>query len=257
MGRSINVLDFDGVYRTQDFYRGSKVHWVNLTDLQNVSRCCEWASFQVISRRLAGARHHVTFIGSGNYHYVTLIFLRRVQVPFTLVLFDNHTDMFVPARDGLITCGSWVSHALKTLPLLQRVILVGTRKALAAEIPPFLRKKVVVFSQEQLKECSWLKYTIVYAIPTQTVYISIDKDVLQDTEVVTNWDQGSMSLAELVGMLHHLSQVRKVWGMDVCGEYEVNPLLLLDPKLQAWAAKNSRVNKALLTAAVKWAEHAS
>ena len=182
--------------------------------------------------------------------------LAEVQVPFTLVLFDNHTDMFVPARMAL-------SPAVLGFPcfentaLLQRVILVGTRKALAAEIPPFLRKKVVVFSQEQLKECSWLKYTIVYAIPTQTVYISIDKDVLQDTEVVTNWDQGSMSLAELVGMLHHLSQVRKVWGMDVCGEYEVNPLLLLDPKLQAWAAKNSRVNKALLTAAVKWAEHAS
>lgn len=66
-----------------------------------------------------------------------------------------------------------------------------------------------------------------------------------------------MSLAELLAVLYHLRDSRKVWGMDVCGEYAVDPLVLFRPEVKAWAQKNSKVNKALLTAAVKLAKHAS
>ena len=35
----------------------------------------------------------ITFIGSGNYHYVSYFIIRRNKQAFTLILFDHHTDM--------------------------------------------------------------------------------------------------------------------------------------------------------------------
>ena len=35
----------------------------------------------------------ITFIGSGNYHYVSHLLLEEINKPFTLILFDHHTDM--------------------------------------------------------------------------------------------------------------------------------------------------------------------
>jgi len=257
MRRAVNVLDFDGVYQTQDFYRGLQVHWVHLADLPNVSRYCDPANFSLISARLAGARYHTTFIGSGNYHYVTLVFLQRIQVPFTLILFDNHTDMLSPASHDLITCGSWVALALATLPRLQRVIIVGASDNLPEDLPSALRRRVMVFSRRQLKEQRWLEYKICRAVPTQTVYISVDKDVLSRTEAVTNWDQGDMRLAELLTILRHLHETKAVWGMDVCGEYEAGPLAMFRPETRIWAQKNSRANRALLCTGAKRGRHAS
>ncbi|NLM39469.1 MAG: arginase family protein [Firmicutes bacterium] len=249
MGSSINVLNFDNVYLSQRFYETVRTTWVDLTDLKNVNRCCELASLEQIDRRLSNARHRVTFIGSGNYHYVTLLFLRRVRVPFTLILIDNHTDMDPLLGDSLVSCGSWVTLALQTLPLLKQVILIGTADEYAAEIPLMERNRVAVFSQTQLRERPWLKYTIARTIPTQAVYISIDKDVLHDTEVFTNWDQGNLTLTELLTILYSLRRARKVWGMDVCGEYESDPLAALSSEIRYWAQKNSQVNHALLAAA--------
>lgn len=249
MGSSINILNFDNVYLSQRFYETASTTWVDLTDLRNINRCCELASLKKIDGRLQQARHRVTFIGSGNYHYVTLLFLRRVKVPFTLILIDNHTDLDPLLSDSLVSCGSWVTLALRTLPLLKRVILVGTADHYAAEIPLGVRDRVAVFSQTQLRRRPWLKHAIARATPTQAVYISIDKDVLHDTEVFTNWDQGNLTLTELLAILYSLRRAKKVWGMDVCGEYESDPLKALSLEIRYWAQKNSQVNRALLAAA--------
>ncbi|MGA9173847.1 MAG: arginase family protein, partial [Thermoactinomyces sp.] len=53
--------------------------------------------------------------------------------------------------------------------------------------------------------------------------ISIDKDVLDRTFAVTNWDQGNMHLRELVIALQTLVQQKNVLGIDICGELPVTP----------------------------------
>ncbi|MCR5303111.1 MAG: hypothetical protein K6E33_01010 [Lachnospiraceae bacterium] len=49
------------------------------------------------------------------------------------------------------------------------------------------------------------------------VYISVDKDVLSEDEVRTNWDQGHMSLDEFLLHLSILLDKCEVRGIDICG----------------------------------------
>ena len=53
---------------------------------------------------------------------------------------------------------------------------------------------------------------------TLPCHISIDKDALSTAEAATNWDQGSLSFAQLADTLQNLAQNRKILGIDVCGE---------------------------------------
>ena len=51
--------------------------------------------------------------------------MEKIDMPFRLILFDNHTDMQPPAFGGLLSCGGWAAEALEKLPHLQEVILIG------------------------------------------------------------------------------------------------------------------------------------
>ena len=56
---------------------------------------------------------------------MSLLWLKKVHTPFRLLVFDNHTDMQPPAFGGLLSCGGWAAEALKALPFLQELVLVG------------------------------------------------------------------------------------------------------------------------------------
>lgn len=49
------------------------------------------------------------------------------------------------------------------------------------------------------------KQAILVAIPTRSVYVSIDKDVLNEADAITNWDQGNMKLGQLLDLLGYMS----------------------------------------------------
>ncbi|WP_197420578.1 arginase family protein [Sphingomonas sp. CCH5-D11] len=58
-------------------------------------------------------------------------------------------------------------------------------------------------------------------IPTDEVYISIDKDVLRDEDCFTNfynWQQGTLSLDELTTALAMISERKTIIAMDVNGD---------------------------------------
>jgi len=84
-----------------------------------------------VLRRLAPLheRHRVpwvAFLGSGDYHHMTLVLLESLpadQRPSTLVVVDNHPDWFLESPS--CHCGNWVGTALKTLPWLKQVIVIG------------------------------------------------------------------------------------------------------------------------------------
>ena len=50
------------------------------------------------------------------------------------------------------------------------------------------------------------------------LYISIDKDVLSQDVVITNWQQGQMYLLELKLFLAEMIKQGQVIGIDICGE---------------------------------------
>lgn len=64
------------------------------------------------------ARPEIFFVGSGDYHHLTLAFIADLKAPISLIHFDNHPDWvgFAPKR----YCGSWVNRALN-MPALKRI----------------------------------------------------------------------------------------------------------------------------------------
>src|SRR5205807_4127627 len=53
--------------------------------------------------------------GSGDFHYLSGLWLRRLAEPFILVSFDNHPDWDVrPPKWG---CGGWINRALELAPV--------------------------------------------------------------------------------------------------------------------------------------------
>ena len=61
-----------------------------------------------------------------------------------------------------------------------------------------------------MKEC--------YTASELPLYISLDKDVLSEEVLSTNWDQGSMREEELTLILKELCKTRRIIAFDICGE---------------------------------------
>ena len=61
----------------------------------------------------------VHWIDGGDFHYLSELWLRRLEEPAQLLLFDNHPDDQEPAFGAdILSCGGWVAHARKSNPLL-------------------------------------------------------------------------------------------------------------------------------------------
>ena len=196
-------------------------------------------------------RPSVTFMGSGDFHHLAALLAERVGEPFTLLHFDNHPDWVRLAPRW--HCGSWVNRVL-ALSNVQRVVTAGPcsddlvdpgRKggnlpALDAgslalfpwqHEPSRVRRRIAdgpghAWRDGQIHWNSLAELpleqaidSVLAAIPTDTIWISIDKDVLPEHEALTNWDQGQMPLAALLAMLHAAGQRKRVLGADICGEY--------------------------------------
>ncbi len=246
MGISVNILDFDEVYHTQTYFQKTHYERINLSDIKNTNKYCERKSLVSISKRLKKRKDRgITFIGSGNYHYVTYLLMSEVQDPFTLVLFDHHTDMMDAPCESLVTCGSWVLKSLEKLPMLKKVVIIGTREDLMKSIPQNLNKKVLVFSEEDVGQAD-IKKHIKLAISTDDVYVSIDKDVLEESEAVTNWDQGNMKLIQLLNLIKSIAINKRICGIDVCGEYQSNPIANFCRESLEAIQKNDRANFKIL-----------
>lgn len=60
------------------------------------------------------------WIDGGDYHYLSDIWMRRLEAPARLILFDNHPDDQEPAFEGgILSCGGWVAHTRRTNPMVR------------------------------------------------------------------------------------------------------------------------------------------
>jgi arginase family enzyme len=233
----------------------------------------------------------VTFYGSGDYHHLATMLIASVAEPVTVVHFDNHADWVrVPATHN---CGGWVNRAL-ALQQVKRVITLGICSddlvrpqlksgnvaALASgrlEIHAWRAPPSRVWGRigdgpghsrigrhivwNCLAELNWPDFLDALAarLPTEAVWVTIDKDVLRLADAATNWDQGGMPLDALLTALKRLAATRRIVGVDICGEY--SPPRFFNPikRIAAWLdhpralparpealARNDRTNRALI-----------
>ena len=135
------MISLSGAYDSQSFWKAKDIEatdnilnkpgldciYTDCIDISGSLYFCSDEAKTELEKRLAhipvNALH---FIDSGDYHYVSFLFLQRINRPFSLLLFDHHSDCMESAfGGGLLTCGSWVLHALENLPNLKKAVLVG------------------------------------------------------------------------------------------------------------------------------------
>lgn len=217
MESTLLLLDFDGVYRTQDFYRQEKCRWISKDHMTGVCAYCDTQAQNQLRKRIQNINQPVlAFLGSGNYHYIALFLMEKIREDFALVLFDHHSDMQCPAFGSLLSCGNWLRQAEEQLPHLKQVVLVGVDDSKWTELPN--SNPVTLFPRTVISEkTDWL-WELEQGIP-YPVYFSVDKDVFSKSVAWTNWDQGVLDLHQFSKAFCAVAEGHKVVGMDVCGEF--------------------------------------
>ena len=175
--------------------------------------------------------------GSGDFHYLTALRLRRVAGSAVLVSFDNHPDWDVrPPKWG---CGGWVNRALE-LPHIEHVAvwgcgnfecwwphqIFGNRRAERAgilEVHPWADDRPVKDRQRKgaILAGNWRDRFEQFSknLADKTIYVTIDLDCLRIEEAVTNWESGRFSVADLQWALETLHESCRIVGGDICGAY--------------------------------------
>lgn len=245
----ITIIHFDETYFSQQKLLSYPHDDINFLKMKHVNLYCEEDSLIILKKRLQKReRKGITFLGSGNYHYVSYLLLKERQKPFTLVLFDNHPDLGIGEKQDqkLLSCGSWVSYALDNIPLLKQVMIIGPT---AVSDKRIRQPRTYLFPFDGSHHYS-IK-SILSAIPTPNIYISIDKDVIKPPEVLTNWDQGIMDIHALTSYMNVLLKEKQVEGIDICGEEHFSPLEALLPEDQTIIRQNEKANLKILQTCLK------
>lgn len=193
---------------------------IDCSDIVGINGYCDKQAVKIIHKRISRfPLKGIHFIGSNNYHYISKLWIDRIKIPFSLVLFDYHSDMQPGMIEGLLSCGNWVKFLLDKNTFLQKVFLIGTSYASMSNIEKKYYKRCYFFPAKDIgNKKKWTKF--LNENVNGSIYISIDKDVLSIDYAVTGWDHGEMNLYEIKEYLSDLFRKVNVLGMDVCGDVQ-------------------------------------
>ena len=183
--------------------------------------------------------------GSGDFHHLTALWIRRMTEPLVVVSFDNHPDWDI--RPPKWSCGSWVNRALE-LPHVQKVSVwgcgnfecwwpgqaFGNRRAEAEgklEVHPWADDRP---QREQKRRGAIFRHTwreqfveFVRELGGGDVYVTIDLDCLRAGDAVTNWENGMFATDDVAWALRRLRSETRVVAGDICGAFS-------PPKYARW-----------------------
>lgn len=233
------ILDFTHVYIDEDIQKENGIDLIDCSDIEGCNLyCSKKAEIEISKRTERYGIHGIHFIDSGNFHYVTKINTDKIKKPFSLVLYDHHTDMQKPMVNGMTSCGDWAAQVINENENLVQLILVGATENDIKQIQVNNIEKLVTFSAEELRSGDG-KDKLNKIITDVPFYISIDKDVLDEKFIETNWSQGHMPLNMLEHLLNFFISDKKVIGIDICGECQKG---LPFPEYIEAEEKNSKTN---------------
>ncbi|SFJ64987.1 hypothetical protein SAMN05421852_11542 [Thermoflavimicrobium dichotomicum] len=85
----VTLLNFDDAYPWQHKLSDFADEWIELKDITEANLFCTHKALTEIGHRLSErSGRGITFIGKGNYHYVTYLLLSEFNRPFSLILFE-------------------------------------------------------------------------------------------------------------------------------------------------------------------------
>ena len=85
----IVLMNFSGIYREEEFWKNRQVSWIELQDVCGTNCYCDEEAIAEINKRTENyPTAGIHFIDSGNYHYMTRLWLTRMDQPFCLLVYD-------------------------------------------------------------------------------------------------------------------------------------------------------------------------
>jgi len=210
------LVDMSGIY--SDFRPCDSFVHIDCTDIEGTDCYCDSEACDTIVQRLSAFNFKgIHFIDTGNSHYITLFWVQKIEVPFSLLLFDHHPDIQPPRFEGLISCGGWVRDMLLSNKMLRHVYMVGISDRLACEAYAFSDRITIVDETGAALKSACEIVGALHIDTSVPLYVSIDKDVLCPCCAVTNWDQGSMTTEKLLSIIAEISRNVVILGADICG----------------------------------------
>ena len=233
------IFNFTNTYEKDDH---PGFEFIDCTDITGTDMYCDDEAgaglLKIIDREPAG----IHLIDSGNYHYMTRLFTSCIKEDYVLVFFDNHTDM-KPAMFDMLSCGSWAKESLEKDKHLKHMFVIGPPRKSVEELPDEIVEnvKLTLITREEItaaehssvreeipaaehssikdgiSEVEFLLKNEGSGFSQLPIYISVDKDVLDVSEVSTNWDQGNMSMETLLHLIDVVCEGKKLIGADICG----------------------------------------
>lgn len=221
------VLDFTHSYSADWIERNKELKVIDCSDIAGTDMYCTREAEEELERRISAfPLRGIHFIDSGNYHYMTRIFTKRISEPYNLLFFDNHNDMQPTMIPELLSCGAWAKQTIEDDEDLQKLFLIGPDEKAINDINVANADKLVCISREELREWNMkekLAECLAEIDMRLPLYVSIDKDVMSEEYARTNWNQGEMSLVTLKEILEYIYNMLKengsgVVSVDICGE---------------------------------------
>ena len=175
--------------------------------------------------------------GSGDFHHLSALWLRRLEQELILLSFDNHPDWDV--RPPRWCCGGWINRALE-LPHVRHIAvwgcgnfecwwphqIFGNRRAERGgrlEVHPWADDRPLKDRGRRgaiLRE-NWRDHfdDFVQTIRGANVYVTIDLDCLARSEAITNWENGRFEITDLVWALEKVRASTNIIAGDICGAF--------------------------------------
>jgi len=268
-GIPVSLINMSHIYEKQQNFiqflknRKDACKFIDASFIVGTDCYCDETALQKLSGLLdAVEAYGVHFIDGGNYHYLSKIFTDKVQQPFDLIVIDHHHDMQPPAFGPILSCGGWLKEVLDSNSYLNKAFIIGVEGETVTEELKKNYSSVQFFTDNQMlavygkgdgtkefyrrgylynaKLAQFIYDNIDIQYP---VYISVDKDVLTETECMTNWDQGIINIESLECFLFLVLAHNPVIGIDICGEMDAATEEKCGDK---WNEKNGALNIDLL-----------
>lgn len=262
LDKGIRILNFDDSITAQrKLFYTYLTEIIDFTSLATSARLFMSAAIRkkILNTLSKDGKNYPVFLGSGDFHHLSEILTSRINEPACLIIFDFHPDW--ETCSPRFSCGSWVNQALKnknilkcihigagsddlSFPALQSAGLNLLKKD-RLQIYPYrhnpsrvfcrsiaqntsittkknLFSNEITWNQLEGKDLAVFAAELVKRLPSNKVYISIDKDCLTKDYALTNWEEGFLSLEQLLTVLRILRQNLDIIGIDITGDYSAS-----------------------------------
>ncbi len=188
-------------------------------------------------REQAGGLPPILIYGSGDFHHLSALWLRRLGSRTTVVSFDNHPDWDI--RPPKWCCGGWVNRALD-FAQVEKVSVWGcgnfecwwpgrifgnnlAERSGWLEVHPWAEDgggKVRARRGAILRENWREKFSaFVAGLGGAQAYVTIDLDCLGAEDAATNWESRRFTLEDVAWALELLGQGNRIVAGDICGAW--------------------------------------